>query len=190
MGEDHAQAKRFLRQELWATLRNLSAADAARQSVHACDRLAETGGFRAARRVVLYASFGGEVDLTSLAAVALNDGKAVYYPRVAGDRLEFLRADPRALRPGRFGVPEPPDGAALEPDAEGALFVVPGLAFDLRGTRLGRGAGYYDRALPHHPGARRIGIAFEFQIMPRLPEAAGDVPMSAVVTDARLIGVN
>jgi 5-formyltetrahydrofolate cyclo-ligase len=185
MGEDHAQAKRLLRRELRTARRDLPMHEAARRSAQACERLARARGFRAARRIVLYAPLEGEVDVTPLAATVLQGGRILYYPRVTDDRLEFVRAEPATLRPGRFGVPEPPDGEPLE---SAALFVVPGLAFDLRGVRLGRGAGYYDRAFARNPEALRLGIAFEFQIMPRLPQAAWDVPMSAVVTDARQIG--
>jgi 5-formyltetrahydrofolate cyclo-ligase len=67
------------------------------------------------------------------------------------------------------------------------LFLVPGLAFDARGARLGRGAGSYDRALARHVNALRIGLAYEFQLVQRLPEAAWDIRMDAVATDARLV---
>jgi 5-formyltetrahydrofolate cyclo-ligase len=136
----------------------------------------------------VYAPLGGELDVTPVAATATRDGKAVYYPRVGAAGLEFVRAETGALRPGRFGVLEPTEGVALEPGTEPTLFVVPGVAFDLRGVRLGRGGGHYDRALAAHPAPARLGIAYEFQIVPRLPQAAWDAPMSGVVTDARLIG--
>ena len=188
MGEDHAQAKRVLRQELRAVRRTLPADEAARRSAQACERLARTGCFGTARHLVLYAPLDEEVDVTPVATAALREAKALYYPRVGPDGLEFLRADPGMLRPGHHGVPEPWEGEALAPGLRDTLFVVPGLAFDLRGIRLGRGAGHYDRALSRHPAALRVGIAFEFQIVPRLPADAWDVSMTAVVSDARLIG--
>ena len=64
---------------------------------------------------------------------------------------------------------------------------MPGLAFDARGVRLGRGAGCYDRGLARHPHAARIGLAYEMQVVPALPEAAWDVRMDAVVTEARVL---
>jgi 5-formyltetrahydrofolate cyclo-ligase len=66
--------------------------------------------------------------------------------------------------------------------------VVPGVAFDLRGARLGRGRGWYDRALARYPAGTRLGLAYEFQVVPALPEAPWDVRMHALVTEARLIG--
>jgi 5-formyltetrahydrofolate cyclo-ligase len=68
------------------------------------------------------------------------------------------------------------------------LFVVPGMAFYLLGTRLGRGGGHYDRVLASHPDSVRVGLAFEWQILPRLPRARWDVPMDAVATESRLVG--
>ena len=65
--------------------------------------------------------------------------------------------------------------------------MVPGVAFDPRGVRLGRGAGCYDRALARHPTALRVGLAYEMQVVPSLPEATWDVPMDAVVTEARVL---
>jgi 5-formyltetrahydrofolate cyclo-ligase len=86
--------------------------------------------------------------------------------------------------------PAPPGsslGAALDPTAEAVLFLVPGVAFDPRGVRLGRGDGWYDRAFARHPGGVRLGLAYEFQVLADLPEAPWDVRMHGVVTDARVI---
>jgi 5,10-methenyltetrahydrofolate synthetase len=79
-------------------------------------------------------------------------------------------------------------GSTLPPGADGILFVVPGVAFDERGARLGRGGGWYDSALARHPAGVRIGLAYDFQIMPLLPRTDRDIPMHVVVTESRLIG--
>ena len=79
------------------------------------------------------------------------------------------------------------DGSPLSAGTEGVVFLVPGVAFDPRGVRLGRGAGCYDRALARHPTALRVGLAYEMQVVPSLPEATWDVPMDAVVTEARVL---
>ena len=67
------------------------------------------------------------------------------------------------------------------------MFLVPGVAFTPCGVRLGRGVGWYDRALGRHPRGIRIGLAYGFQVVPRLPEAPWDVRMHAVVTESRSI---
>jgi 5-formyltetrahydrofolate cyclo-ligase len=142
--------------------------------------------FAAVRHVALYAPLLGEPSAVAVEAVAAVGGKCVYYPRVTGDRLEFVAASAEALRPGRFGIPEPGTGPTLPTD-EPVLMVVPGLGFDLQGTRIGRGGGFYDRTLTSHPWAFRCGLAYEFQLLPRLPEAPWDVCMHSVVTDARVV---
>lgn len=186
MGEDHA--KRALRPALRATRRGLSDDDRGRRSAGACARLVGTRLFRDARHVVLYAPDDGEVDVTAAAVAARDAGVPTYYPRLRGPELDFVRADPADLRPGRLGVREPDGDASLGASEAGVLFVVPGVAFDLSRARLGRGGGHYDRALGLYPGASSIGVAFEFQIVPRLPIAPWDVAMSAVVTEARVLG--
>jgi 5-formyltetrahydrofolate cyclo-ligase len=81
---------------------------------------------------------------------------------------------------------EPTDGEPLPDRAIGTVFIGPGVGFDERGARLGRGAGCFDRALPRFGGAVRVGLAYEFQVVPLLPEAPWDVRMDTVVTDARV----
>jgi 5-formyltetrahydrofolate cyclo-ligase len=75
----------------------------------------------------------------------------------------------------------------LAPETRDVCFLVPGLGFDQRGVRLGRGSGWYDRALARHPQGVRVGLAYEFQLVPSLPEATWDVRMNAVVTEARVL---
>ena len=95
----------------------------------------------------------------------------------------------REVRPGLYGILEPlSDLPALSPAlwaAPNTVWLVPGMAFDLSGNRLGRGQGYYDRLLKAPPG-RKIGIAFHWQIVDELPIAPGDVKMDLIVTDVEL----
>lgn len=186
MGEDHEQTKRLLRRELQEARRRLRGSAQAMSSA-ACLRLAGLAEFFGARHVVLYAPIDGEVDPGGVAAAAAD--RAVYYPRTDGGRLEVLEAEASALVPGRFGIPEPTSGAPLREGTRDAVFVVPGLAFDLEGVRLGRGGGWYDRVLARYPEAVRVGLAYEFQVLPRLPAASWDVRMDALVTEARVLAV-
>jgi 5-formyltetrahydrofolate cyclo-ligase len=151
----------------------LTPVEVARASARACDRVFALAAFAAARHVVVYAAMGNELDPRPIAERALAAGKDVYYPRPPGEPAGF------ASRRGT--VP-------LAGNAIGVLFVVPGVAFDPRGARLGRGGGWYDRALGAPPGGIRVGLAFDFQVLPVLPEAPWDVRMHAVVTDERLLG--
>src|SRR5207237_3673965 len=123
--------------------------------------------FRAARAVVAYAPIENEVDPGALVAAAAATGKPVYYPRRTSDGLEFLQSGPEGLAPRWSALPEPLDGAPLSPAAgEGVVFLVPGIAFDPRGVRLGRGAGCYARSLARASHAALIVPPDVVQVAP------------------------
>ena len=187
MGEDHEQGKRSVRRELRVLRRALPPDTAAAVAAAICKRAAALSLFATAGRVVLYAAIENEVDPSDLGDMARAAGKRTYYPRMTSDGLEFLEAERATLEPGKFGVPEPCAGAPIPRDAGDALIVVPGVAYDLRGARLGRGEGWYDAALSRRPEVARIGLAYEFQIVPVLPVTERDIWMDAVVTEGRLL---
>lgn len=146
--------------------------------------------FRRARTVGLYATLGREVDTAGLLAACLARGKSAAFPRVEpGGRLRFHRVTAASdLAPGYRGIPEPSSEAPEVPAGALDLVVVPGLGFAPDGTRLGRGAGFYDRFLARlGPRALRVGIAFDRQVAPRLPLEADDAPLDLVVTERRLL---
>ncbi|MDY6850188.1 MAG: 5-formyltetrahydrofolate cyclo-ligase [Thermodesulfobacteriota bacterium] len=141
--------------------------------------------FREAGTLALYSPVQNEVYTEALFAEARQQEKRVVYPRVCGDDLEFIEVVSRSdLVHGCFGVLEP--GAGLRVDVgEIDLLVVPGVAFDQVGHRLGYGKGFYDRALrAAPPSCRLVGLCFDFQRVPALPSEAHDVRMHAVVTEA------
>jgi 5-formyltetrahydrofolate cyclo-ligase len=99
--------------------------------------------------------------------------------------MSFRVASPAELEEKGHGFAEPPDGAP-EPESIDAL-VVPALAVDPTGHRIGYGAGYYDRALPRHPSAKAIAVAYDWQLVAEVPATPGDVKVGWVVTDVRTI---
>jgi 5-formyltetrahydrofolate cyclo-ligase len=111
------------------------------------------------------------------------------FPRsIPGERrLAFARAAPGALVRGPLGALEPPPGAPEVALDEIECVLVPGVAFSEDGLRLGRGGGYYDATLKHMPRARRVGLAFDAQVLPALPREPHDVPLDAVVTETRTL---
>lgn len=152
-----------------------------------CGRLLELPEITRARAVLGYAAFGTEVDLDGVLASLLQRGAGVFLPWVADEGLRIARvrdldAD---LAPGWRGVREPRAArrrAARPERLEAAL--VPGVAFDRRGHRLGYGGGHFDRLLARIPATLpRIGVAFSIQVIDKLPFEAHDVPMHIVVTD-------
>ncbi len=98
-----------------------------------------------------------------------------------------VRAYPEGLQTGAYGILEPVEGAGIDREAlcsSGLLWLIPGVAFDLRGNRLGRGGGYYDRLLAGAEGTR-VGVAFEWQLVQEIPTAGHDVRVHGIVTEKR-----
>lgn len=143
--------------------------------------------FSAARQVMLYMSFRDEVETTGLLAEVLAEGKRLILPKCYphGIMQPFAVTDlDRDVEEGRWGITEPKaKGEPVDPQVID-LVVVPGVAFDRQGHRLGYGAGYYDRFLPRlAPGTPRIGLAFSCQRVERIPAEAFDRRVSAVITE-------
>jgi 5-formyltetrahydrofolate cyclo-ligase len=154
-------------------------------------RFAQLPGFAGAKTVLLYATaFPEEIATRPLLEQALAEGKCLLCPRVerAERRLKLYRIeDPaRDLIPGTLSIPEPrPDCLEVEPSAVDWV-LVPGLAFDRKGHRLGRGAGHYDRLLPGlRPEARRWALIHDCQWVEELPVEPHDVPLDGVVSPNR-----
>lgn len=156
-------------------------------------RLAASPLFRAARRIAVYWPNDGEIDVAPLLRRAWACGKTCYLPVLRGKRLGFAayrRGDDLNLN--RFGIPEPALPARKLVGAPALdLVLVPLLAFDAQGNRLGMGAGFYDRTLAararraHWRRPRLIGVAYEFQKVAKLLPAPWDVPLDSVVTPAQ-----
>ncbi len=151
-------------------------------------RAQRLSAIRRARLIFAYFPVRGEVDTRSLITCCLQRGQAVALPRVAGRKLVFHRIRSLAtLSPGAYGIPEPPASSGGEVAMEQAdAILVPGVAFSLLGLRLGYGSGYYDALLRSRRGAA-LGLAFEFQLLPDLPQSSKDVPLDALVTERRLL---
>lgn len=139
--------------------------------------------FQRAEVVLLYRALAEEADLDALR----QDGKRLLVPRVRRSPrgLTLHALDPALLRPGAHGVEEPSERAPRVAPGCVDMALVPGLAFDRAGTRLGYGGGYFDRLLVELPAAApRVGVTHTRLITPRLPRAAHDVAMSHLVHEA------
>ena len=148
-----------------------------------CSSLLADGLWRTAGTVLLYHPLPGEVDTTMLLEKALLMGKRVLLPKVVGDELELRIYTPGSLQPGTYNIMEP-TGEVFPVDSyhEIDLAVIPGVAFDRHGARLGRGKGYYDRLLSLMPNAYKIGICFPFQLLEHIPSEPHDMLMNEVVS--------
>lgn len=151
-------------------------------------RLASLPEFSAGQHIALYSSLADEAETEALFSAARAAQKAVYYPVVGTSRkpLTFHRVEDLAeLRPGYRGIREPVGGEEHPPQAMD-LVIVPGVAFDRQGHRVGRGGGWYDRSLAGVQGCR-IGLAFECQLVDRVPAEAHDQQVDLIVTEQRVI---
>lgn len=152
------------------------------------DGVAALPVFAQADGVFTYLSFGAEVDTRGLIERAWDAGKAVCLPRVVPDtrRMRWYAVDSLdGLERGPLGVEEPaadPTRETVPGDFRAPLALVPGLAFDCAGYRLGYGGGFYDTFLPTFPGSS-IGPCRAAQFVDRLPHDAHDVPVDLVVTE-------
>lgn len=146
--------------------------------------------FQKAGRVALYMSIDGEVDLSSLFEACQAMGKHVCIPVFNKHKNLYEFAEITAstiFRTGNYGIREP-ISPSLVPIRTIDLIFVPGVAFDRKGHRLGRGGGYYDRILAQYRG-NTIGIAFKLQIRPVIPCDPHDIPVQAVVTESEMVNV-
>jgi 5-formyltetrahydrofolate cyclo-ligase len=139
---------------------------------------------------MVYASKPGEVDTSGLISWLLSQGTRVVVPIIEQEtrslRLSYLE-DPGVLSPSTFSVPEPV-GHEIPADASAVrLVIIPLIAFDRQGHRLGYGAGYYDRFLSRHPGMTKIGVAFSCQEVPRIPADENDVSLDIIVTETGVV---
>ena len=159
-----------------------------------CARAIESPEFQRASFVLLFASFGSEVDTTNLMAATLAAGKRLALPRVHPVTRELelreVRSVERDLAPGLWDIPEPVPGDCPEVALEDLDFVlVPGVAFDYDGRRLGYGGGYYDRILARlSPGVPAIAICFEAQLVPEVPADHHDLRVPVIITENERIG--
>jgi 5-formyltetrahydrofolate cyclo-ligase len=182
--------RRELRRRFRALRRALDPDTQAAHSAALARHFFTSGLVLAGRTIALYVASDGEPDLEPLERRLLDARKRLALPVVRnGGRLEFYRVKRRTPRIiNRYGIPEPAPGAAYVAPLAIDLLLMPLVAFDGAGNRLGRGAGFYDRSLGGLPPALRprlIGVAHEIQRSPeRLPAEAWDVPMDGVLTEA------
>jgi 5-formyltetrahydrofolate cyclo-ligase len=192
MASPQSNYKADLRKQLSAMLKNISPARRKTDSEKICASLKEHIFFREARSILFFAPLPEEVDIWPLLEETVNSGKVVALPCFDADQQVYRSRRIKNLHveilSGQFGIREPSIGCVEVPLDDLDLVLVPGMAFDLRGNRLGRGKGFYDRLLENFRG-KKAGIAFEEQIVDTVPAGNLDVRMDAVLTPARAIEI-
>lgn len=139
--------------------------------------------------VYAYTSVRGEAGTEALIDELLKCGCRVALPRVFGREMRFFYITDRTqLVAGAYGIPEPADGCP-EADAPEALVLTPGVGFSLDGSRVGYGAGYYDRFFAAEPDHTAVGICYEFQLFPTFETEKHDKKMAYIVTPEQVIEI-
>ncbi len=192
MRTDLRAAKSELRQEIRAALAAMSVEQRTVDSAKICARLRELPAWKNAKSVLLFAPMPTEPDIWPLLAEALAAGKIAVLPRFNPSGKNYVAA--RVQNPeseivtGQFGIREPSARCPEIPVSRLDLILVPGVAFDRHGHRLGRGRGFYDRLLVDVKGAK-CGIAFDGQVVDEVPVGAADVRVDFIVTPMRNVGI-
>jgi len=182
------RAKSELRKRMRA-LRNAIPGEArAARSEKIVERVRESPEFERARTVALFWPMleKNEIDVRELDQAARQAGKVVGYPALTENGMILACAEPSALEERGHGFAEPPESAPLLPIDAGLLVVVPALAVDPGGNRIGYGKGYYDWLLARIvPPAFALAVAYDFQVVAEIPTMTNDRAVGTVVTDRR-----
>jgi 5-formyltetrahydrofolate cyclo-ligase len=186
-----ARVKVELRQRMRGLRRVLPADARAQRSAAICARLVELPSFEQARTIVGYAATHKEADPAAALERAEATGKRIGLPRVGEHGTLELRHHQTGapLFESGYEIDEPAPTAETLADRDVDLIIVPALAFDPRGHRIGYGHGYYDRLLPRLPHAFKVTIGYDFQLVVEIPESASDIPTDCIITDLRTLAV-
>jgi 5-formyltetrahydrofolate cyclo-ligase len=186
------ERKTELRKKIRAALEGFPAEKRAADSSKVCGLMRRQPFWGRAAAILFFAPLPDEVDVWPLPEAALAGGKIVTLPRFDPAGAKYAACRVKNLRneivSGQFGIREPVSGCAEIPLSGLDLALVPGVAFDLRGRRLGRGGGFYDRLLEGFSGVK-CGIAFDEQLVDEVPTAWSDVRIDFILTPTRCVRV-
>jgi 5-formyltetrahydrofolate cyclo-ligase len=186
--------KRTLRKRILAIRDALPPERIKELSDRICKLTLQLRAIRDSAVLMAFLSFGSEVSTDAIIQWAWRQGKGVYVPlcRPGERRLDPCRIETfDDVEPGHFGIREPqPHKQTLRAIGDIDTIIVPAVAFDRRGYRVGYGGGYYDRFLPElDPRATRVGLAFSCQLIDAVPAGAHDVPVDFIVTEEAVIAI-
>ena len=189
--DDGDAGKAALRRRMRALRRTISPPEARHAGVRVADQVGDLPRWPEAATVAVYLAADGEIDTTAVVDRCRTENKQICLPVVLPDgRLAFASWEPgAALVRNRFGIPEPPPEAGRYPLSRLDVMLLPLVAWDRTGTRLGMGGGFYDRTLAAGGSQPCLaGLAYESQEIDALPRQSWDIRMDFVVTEAGLHG--
>ena len=189
--------KKILRKEILTKRKNIDIVEKEKMDRKILDKFYESKYYREAKNIFIYISYDSEINTKEIINKALKDNKKIYVPRTEFktrlmDAVEITSLD--NLIESEYGILEP---SAEEPHInpnELDLIVVPGVAFDRNGGRMGYGAGFYDRYFKkinkdNIKKIKKLALAYDFQILEKIPMNEQDVPVSYIITEKEFIHI-
>lgn len=181
--------KKSLRDSMLEKRNSLGKEEIAERSIKIKENLFGLDEFKKSKVVMFFVSFGNEVDTHGMIKESLKS-KIVAVPKVADNEIQpsIMMDFEQLILSGRFGILEPIEAAKIN-TKNIHIVIVPAIAFDRKGHRIGYGLGYYDKFLAKVPKALKIGLAFDFQVVDKLPIETHDIPVNLIVTDKGIIRI-
>ena len=173
--------KKELRAQIRQRKRAMTEEEIVQRSQALGELFLQSEAYRNAKSIYGYLPYNQEVRTVPMLAQALKDGKRVAVPKCYGDEMRFIYLeDLNAVAPGYAGIPEPiADGPVA--DDKTALVLMPGMAFDPQGHRIGYGGGFYDKFLASEPGHPTLALCYDFQMLEHLETEEFDIPVDTVL---------
>ena len=173
--------KQELRRSIREQKRAMSQEEILRRSEILAEKFAQCPAYQAARTIYGYLPYNQEVRTVPMLRQALEEGKHVAVPKVYGDEMKFIYLDDLSqVSKGYAGIPEPIADGPVAQDGT-ALVLMPGLAFDPQGHRIGYGGGFYDKFLAREPGHPTVALCYDFQVVEHLQTEEFDIPVDIVI---------
>ena len=173
--------KKELRKAIREKKRAMSPEEIEGKSRVLTEKFLRSEAYRAAKTVYGYLPYNQEVRTVALLEQVLRDGKRVAVPKCYGDEMRFIwMEDLSKVEKGYAGIPEPVEDGPVADDKT-ALVLMPGLAFDPQGHRIGYGGGFYDRFLADEPDHPTLALCYDFQMLDHLETEEFDIPVDAVL---------
>ena len=173
--------KQELRKKIREQKRAMSPEEIEARSAKLGELFVNSQAYREAKTIYGYLPYNQEVRTVPMLEQALKDGKRVAVPKCYGDRMRFIFMDDLSkVEKGYAGIPEPVEDGPVADDTT-ALVLMPGMAFDPQGHRIGYGGGFYDKFLAEEPGHPTLALCYVFQVLPHLETEAFDIPVDTVL---------
>ena len=173
--------KKELRRTIREKKRAMTQAQIEEKSCRLGELFAQSSMYQKAKTIYGYLPYNQEVRTTPMLERALAEGKKVAVPKVYGDEMRFIYlTDMAQVEKGYAGIPEPVADGPVADDPH-ALVLMPGLAFDPEGHRIGYGGGFYDKFLAAEPEHPTLALCYDFQMLPRLETEEFDIPVDCVL---------